>query len=1084
MTVTLTRLAIENRAILESLDQNAAPSTLDAFAKQLQRDPSNLRKSLKGLAAEGILQVAASPGEPQAALTEAGRAVLAGIYVAEGRLQAGLPVLTRDQVTPDPDQPRKQFDQAELEELAESIADRGLLEPILVRLTSDSSAQLVAGERRWRAIGILIAAADPRWPADRSVPYHLSVQTEDAEILADQVVENLQRAKLHPLEEADAFRTLKVVHGWGVGRIAKTASKTRRFIEQRLDLLTLTPVQQGRMRLAKDHPEHLTPSRAREMVQHLRQISGAALDQRDIEEIAPGADVAAVSAEAEAAARKPKLTPRELMILGEIAAASVARRSVRFPDSPRPVVDVDSEKAVASEALGRLSSAKFAALLIDGQAEDSPAGARVEDLGHLRLRLENLHPADNPRALFHLRREAGLSADQARQLQKLDQWATPFLSLTPPATAAEDPAVAEMVARLGAIPASDLLALVEIAARVKRKQHVAYGAARLFHELPERFERAYYPGLIMTIVDFDGGERKQYVRLHTTVEAALSVGGFWRDDMDADTALRIARTWSDAWTPRALALGEYATDWLSFRGQTSRPSPTPPTASPHDYLARWRSPLHGAAAKDPYGSHSGTDWHSPAERLILLELADKSLNDPQTVAHAADWTAISSAPPASELGGLHGGIVTFGEALRPDSEVLQPAAKLHFSAGTATESGGIHGALTRLGFYSDRQAALEKARLEAGFSQADLETLAEGELYATPWLNTAAATPQAEPRRTGQVLECPVLAPAWRLPWVTIVELQDAAGNTGYRAIARLGSAQTVEATEFLPNQPFALARKAEGLQRRLRDVVPVEVMDWLDQLQGDHVVDGHDYYNASRAAEARAARDGEAPGADDPAILGDLTKPQIRVLREVGFAEQASAAGLGEPVPVGQYWLDADAVGLWKRAPDPLLSFTAAPGSTWTVCLTDVGRNVVRLLNVEMDPLALTMRVEREGYSCAWLRHAGTPIGEQLGVDRGDDDAAEESELLIEIRAALAAGAPDPEKLLKLVGLAGDFVADADAGITLSPKGGGTLVYVAAADPHRLEPEDLACARAELIAFALNAFARSAAHWPATEAA
>jgi len=957
MNVTLTRLAIESRAILEALETGQVPSTVDGFAKQLDRDPSNLRRSLKGLAAEGWILASSEAGRTHD-LTDAGRKALAGMRVVEGSLSAGLPVLARDQIVPDPDQPRKQFDQVELEELAESIADRGLLEPVLVRLTGESSAQLVAGERRWRAIGLLIAAGDPRWPADRSVPYHLSVQTDEAEILADQVVENLQRAKLHPLEEAEAFRTLKVVHGWGVGRIAKTASKTRRFVEQRLDLLQLTPVQQGRMRLGKDHPEHLTTARAREMVQHLRQIAGAGQEQRDIEEIAPGADVAAVSAEAEAAARKPKLTPRDLMVLGELAAAAAATPSDRFPHSPGPVVDVDREKAVASDSLRKLVSARLARLLIDAEAKDSPAGAGVENLGHLRLRLENLHPGDNGRALFHLRREVGISADQARQLQKLGQWSSPFLTLpeTATTTAAEDPAAAAMAAR---------------------------------------------------------------------------------------------------------------------------PSPTPSPAFSADYLTRWGSPFEGGAAKDPYGSHSGSDWHTPAERLILLELADKCLTEPETVGGVAGWTEISVAPPASELRRLHGGIVTLGSIRRLYSNVLQPAAQLHFAAGTATDSGGIHGALTRLGFYSDRQAALEKARLEAGFSQEDLETLAEGELYATPWLNTASAAPQAEPRRTGQVLECPIIAPAWRLPWITIIELQDAVGNTGYRAIIRLGSAQDIDATEFLPNQLLALNRKAEGLQRRLRNVVPVEVMDWLDQLQGEHVVDGHDYYNATRAAEARTARGATDDAPEDPAILGELTEPQIRILREVDHAAQtvdATTSESGPLFPVGQYWLDADAVGLWKRAPDPLLSFTAAPGATWNVALTEVGRNVVRLLNVEMDPLALAMRVEREGYSCAWLRHAGTPIGEQLGEDLGDDDAAEESELLIEIRAALAAGARDPGKLLQLVGLTGDFVADADAGITLSPTGGGQTVYVAAADPHRLEPEDLACARAELIAFALNAFARNIA--------
>lgn len=949
MTVTLTRLAIENRAILESLDQGIAPSTLDAFSKQLQRDASNVRKSLKGLAAEGILQLAAKPGEPQAALTEAGRTVLAGIYVAEGRLQAGLPVLVRDQITPDPDQPRKQFDQAELEELAESIADRGLLEPILVRLTGDNSAQLVAGERRWRAIGLLIAAADPRWPADRPVPYHLSVQTEDAEILADQVVENLQRAKLHPLEEAEAFRTLKVVHGWGVGRIAKTASKTRRFIEQRLDLLTLTPIQQGRMRLAKDHPEHLTPSRAREMVQHLRQISGAALDQRDIEEIAPGADVAAFSAEDETAARKPKLTPRELMVLGEIAAAAEAKPSNRFGDIPGPIADVDHAQAVADHALRTLDvKAGLASLLIDADDSASFAGARVEDLGHLRLRLENLHPADNPRALFHLRREAGISADQARQLQKAGQMATPFLTL---------PEVANIPEAEAAIAST-----------------------------PE-----------------DPRANAQWFSIQVR-EAALAEARK-RPGHERDMAAKISGTVTvegEAWP--AMPTETLKTDWTGY--------PSAEIELTVSDRGRWFASTSSGQGGPSYSSSGSPPFVYSCDPLF---------------------------------------------ASRQDA-LVYAIAKITKQLGDWSNKRNIKQWFAGL-LADDNQAA---------------EALEE-----------AAPTP---PVRMPNPLQCPVIAPEWRLPWITIVELRSPTGGIGYEAILRVfGYAQTDDAVEFLANGPLALSRKAEGLQRRLRDAVPIEVMDWFDQLQGEHVVDGHDYYNATRAAEARAARGATDDAPEDPAILGELTEPQIRILREVDHAAQTADATTSEngPLfPVGQYWLDADAVGLWKRAPDPLLSFTAAPGATWNVALTEVGRNVVRLLNVEMDPLALAMRIEREGYSCAWLRHAGTPIGEQLGEDLGDDDAAEESELLIEIRAALAAGAPDPGKLLQLVGLRGDFVADVDAGITLSPMGGGQIVYVAAADPHRLEPEDLACARAELIAFALNAFARNVAHWPATEAA
>lgn len=431
----LTRLAVENRALLDHLETHGAPKSVDEFARILERDPSNFRKTLKALAAEGWLLLGKAGGGTPVQLTDDGHQAAKGLQVAEGRLRAGLPPLIHAQITPDPNQPRKQFDAEDLGELSENIADRGLLQPILVRLTGPDRADLVAGERRWRAIGLLIDKGDPRWPADRPIPYHVSAQSDEAEILADQVIENLQRKGLHPLEEALAFQQLKEAHGWGVGQIAGAVTRTRRFVEQRLDLMNLTPDLQARMRLPKDDPQHLTIPRAREILQHLRQINDKTAEQRDLEEIAPGGALASASPEDLEAARKPKLEPRDLLALGEIAAAAELNPSPDFPDSPVPVVEIDWSKAMAGPIGIRLQTTHLAELLINGDATPKVAGARVAPLGHIRLRQENLHPADNPRALFHLRREAGISADQARQLGNLGRWATPFLTITPAATA-------------------------------------------------------------------------------------------------------------------------------------------------------------------------------------------------------------------------------------------------------------------------------------------------------------------------------------------------------------------------------------------------------------------------------------------------------------------------------------------------------------------------------------------------------------------------------------------------------------------------------------------------------------------------
>lgn len=132
--------------------------------------------------------------------------------------------------------PRKHFDKAALQELAESIAKHGVLQPILVRPNgSDGTYELVAGERRWRAAKI---AQLERIPATVR-------ELTDAEVLEIQVVENLQRADLHPLEEAEGYEALmKCQHADGraytADEIAAKVGKSKSYVYQRLKLTALT----------------------------------------------------------------------------------------------------------------------------------------------------------------------------------------------------------------------------------------------------------------------------------------------------------------------------------------------------------------------------------------------------------------------------------------------------------------------------------------------------------------------------------------------------------------------------------------------------------------------------------------------------------------------------------------------------------------------------------------------------------------------------------------------------------------------------------------------------------------------------
>lgn len=144
---------------------------------------------------------------------------------------AGVRVIPIEFIQPNPDQPRKHFDEAELAELAESVADKGLLQPILVRPLPGRTEryQIVAGERRWRA------AQAARL---HEVPCVVRELT-DRETLEIGIVENVQRADLNPVDEARALRQLIDQFGHTQDDVARAVGKSRAHIANTLRLLNL-----------------------------------------------------------------------------------------------------------------------------------------------------------------------------------------------------------------------------------------------------------------------------------------------------------------------------------------------------------------------------------------------------------------------------------------------------------------------------------------------------------------------------------------------------------------------------------------------------------------------------------------------------------------------------------------------------------------------------------------------------------------------------------------------------------------------------------------------------------------------------
>ena len=129
--------------------------------------------------------------------------------------------------------PRRVFDEAALKELAASIRSQGVLSPLLVRPLAENSFEIVAGARRYRAAQMAEAA---------TVPVRI-VHFSDAEILEAQLVENLIRAEIHPMEEAEGFRALLNLEEpkYSIEQIAARVGKQPSFVAHRLRLIDLIP---------------------------------------------------------------------------------------------------------------------------------------------------------------------------------------------------------------------------------------------------------------------------------------------------------------------------------------------------------------------------------------------------------------------------------------------------------------------------------------------------------------------------------------------------------------------------------------------------------------------------------------------------------------------------------------------------------------------------------------------------------------------------------------------------------------------------------------------------------------------------
>ena len=230
------------------------------------------------------------------------------------RADEGVRAVAVDQLRPNRLQPRTRFDESGLEELAESIRTQGVVQPLIVQPNTDGTYTIIAGERRWRAAQKAGLTA---------VPVVVREVADDRQLLELALVENLQRADLDAVEEAEAFRSLQEGFSLSQEEIARRVGKSRAAVANTLRLLRLPAkvlelLRAGRLTAGQARPLlALEEPIQQEIIAH--RAADETLSARHLEELvarlrAPGKAKtrrrAAAAAEPHAVAAAERLTQR------------------------------------------------------------------------------------------------------------------------------------------------------------------------------------------------------------------------------------------------------------------------------------------------------------------------------------------------------------------------------------------------------------------------------------------------------------------------------------------------------------------------------------------------------------------------------------------------------------------------------------------------------------------------------------------------------------------------------------------------------------------------------------------------------
>jgi ParB family chromosome partitioning protein len=229
----------------------------------------------------------------------------------------GVVLLSTEKLQPNPGQPRKNFDEAELRELADSIAEHGIIQPIIAADNGDGSYIIIAGERRTRAARLAGLAEIPAIIRDYTDQKRLEIS----------LIENIQRSDLNPIEEAAAYKNLMDFSGLSQDEVALKVGKNRSTVANALRLLKLSADVQKSLEQGSISPGHarallsVIDKNSREKL--YREILADGPSVREVEKRAAALNAApedkvATANEKKAPKRPPEITEMEEKVIGRL----------------------------------------------------------------------------------------------------------------------------------------------------------------------------------------------------------------------------------------------------------------------------------------------------------------------------------------------------------------------------------------------------------------------------------------------------------------------------------------------------------------------------------------------------------------------------------------------------------------------------------------------------------------------------------------------------------------------------------------------------------------------------------------------